>query len=603
MSLRVKLLLVVASISLAGLTAVVISSLKIVRDSNREQVQTTNRQVSDLVSHSVLNQLSDYHHKMEVVFRSWHRNPELNLDPEIFPDFIWITLIDVTNKTVFEWKRDDILNDQGVNLDQLLGVKKKDELADEIRAHFAEKNRWMIFNSSIKALFPTFILGTTFSSEATLGRRYTAIAEIRSDRLISNLKARPGQELVLVDSHQNILLSSKPGWDPSNLVLEDQEALKITRNLSEGEQEFRIIDYANRDKIVSSFFKFREGGGLTLILQEPLSALTVMEDVIQWRSIAIMVIVLVIMLNLLIFFANTIISPLTQLTLLMEKVGKGEFTGKIKVKVKDEIGRVATVFNKMINDLKDRDSEIEKAKGRLVQSEKMSAFGQMSAGIAHEVKNPLAGILGYAQMSKKKLSPDSEVLPYLDIIEKETVRCKEIVENLMRFARQEKAIMARMDINKTVKDSIRLVEHQMSISGIKVVQIYADDGIPIWLTGNPNQIQQVMMNLMLNAQQAMDNKGTLTITTHYEAESKRVLILVSDTGAGMPEDVKNRIFEPFFTTKGVGKGTGLGLSVTIGIINDHGGIIEVESELGKGTTFQIILPCEQTGEGSQSNAA
>ena len=113
------------------------------------------------------------------------------------------------------------------------------------------------------------------------------------------------------------------------------------------------------------------------------------------------------------------------------------------------------------------------------------------------------------------------------------------------------------------------------------------------MKGSSNQIQQVLMNLMLNAQQAMENKGTITVSTHYSSESQKVLVMVSDTGPGMADDVKSRIFEPFFTTKGVGKGTGLGLAVSIGIIKDHGGTIDVDSSVGRGTTFTITLPCEQ----------
>jgi signal transduction histidine kinase len=138
-----------------------------------------------------------------------------------------------------------------------------------------------------------------------------------------------------------------------------------------------------------------------------------------------------------------------------------------------------------------------------------------------------------------------------------------------------------------------LFEHQIGISGIKLVQIYALEGAPIWLTGNANQIQQVLMNLLLNAQQAMQNKGTITVSTHFSPESGKVIVMVSDTGPGMTEEVKARIFEPFFTTKGVGKGTGLGLSVSIGIIKDHGGVIDVETAIGKGTTFTITLPSQQ----------
>jgi signal transduction histidine kinase len=208
-------------------------------------------------------------------------------------------------------------------------------------------------------------------------------------------------------------------------------------------------------------------------------------------------------------------------------------------------------------------------------------------------------------MSRKKLPAESEVTPYLDIIEKETVRCKEIVENLMRFARQEKAEMSKMDLNKTIRDSVKLVEHQITISGIKIQQNFALEGAPIWMMGNPNQLQQVMMNLMLNAQQAMDNKGSLSISTAFDPDQKKAIVIVSDTGPGMPYEVKSRIFEPFFTTKGAGKGTGLGLSVTLGIVKDHGGVIEVESEVGRGTTFQITLPTDvdQGTSQQQTNVA
>jgi signal transduction histidine kinase len=162
----------------------------------------------------------------------------------------------------------------------------------------------------------------------------------------------------------------------------------------------------------------------------------------------------------------------------------------------------------------------------------------------------------------------------------------------MRFARQEKAEMSKMDLNKTIRDSVKLVEHQISISGIKIQQNFALEGAPIWMMGNPNQVQQVMMNLMLNAQQAMENKGSLSISTTFDSDQKKATVVVSDTGPGMSAEVKSRIFEPFFTTKGAGKGTGLGLSVTLGIVKDHSGVIEVDSEIGRGTTFQITLPAD-----------
>ncbi|MBN8554913.1 MAG: HAMP domain-containing protein [Deltaproteobacteria bacterium] len=599
-SIRVKLIAVVLLIAFSGLAAVVLSSLTIVRDSQHSIVENANIQVSDLVSKSILAQISEYRRKIEFVFNSWKANPSVKIEQGLFPDYLWVGFYDAKGKSVFEWSADDKLKEQGLSRELLIGYKNRDELFQEIKRQVlglkVKKNTWMIFNSSIKTLFPTFLLATAlFQPAAAEGEDeilYVGFAEIQAERLYASIQARRGQELTLIDSHQNVLLSTREKWDPSEIVFNDDEVMKAVGDLKLGKPSFVTLDYPKEESKFTSLYKFEEGGGLTLVLQEPFSGLRSGEKQIQTRSMMIALIVLIFTVNLLIFFGNSITAPLLQLMKMMEKAGKGEFTGRIKVASKDEIGRLATMFNKMLNDLREREDEIENAKSRLIQSEKMSAFGQMSAGIAHEVKNPLAGILGYAQMSKKKLDASSEVLPYVEIIEKEALRCKEIVENLMRFARQEKANLTRIDINKAVKDSVRLVEHQMSISGIKLVQMFALEGAPIWIKGNSNQVQQVMMNLMLNAQQAMENKGSLTVSTHYDQENQKVLIMVSDTGMGMSDEVKARIFEPFYTTKGVGKGTGLGLSVSIGIIKDHGGNIEVESSPGKGTTFTITLPCD-----------
>lgn len=602
MSLRLKLISVVLGIAMTSLLAVFISSVSIVRDGQREFVRAADRQVSDVLSRSIMAQVSDYRNKVVYIFNSWLENPEVKVESGLFPDYVWIKLVSLTSKQTFEWVAEDQLANSGISADMLLGKKKSDDLYQEAKALFRKTEEWMVFNSTIQPLLPTFLLVTALARRGETEPSYLGLAEIRAEKLFSNVRGRPGQQLILIDPHQNILLSTKEGWDPSEVSFQDQKILDLISSLKDGESHFLSIPYRDREEQVTSLYKFNEGG-LTLMLQLPTSLLRDGERRMEIQSLLIAFIVLLFTLNLLIFFARSITSPLMQLTKLMEKVGKGEFTGKIIVKSRDEIGRLANVFNKMLTDLKNRENEIEAAKSRLIQSEKMSAFGQMSAGIAHEVKNPLAGILGYAQMSKKKLQADSPIFPYMDIIEKETVRCKEIVENLMKFARQEKAVMSRIDINKTIKDSIRLVEHQIGISGIKLVQIFALDGAPIWIKGSANQIQQVMMNLILNAQQAMENKGTITVSTHFSLESQKVLIMISDTGPGMTDEVKSRIFEPFFTTKGVGKGTGLGLSVSIGIVKDHGGAIDVDSVVGKGTTFTITLSCDREQIPAQEAAA
>jgi len=242
----------------------------------------------------------------------------------------------------------------------------------------------------------------------------------------------------------------------------------------------------------------------------------------------------------------------------------------------------------MASELDSREKALQDAQTALIQSEKMAAFGQLGAGIAHEVKNPLAGILGLTQISLRKTEKGTLIHENLGIIEKETRRCTTIIQNLLKFARQERVAFEPVDINQIAQDAMAIVEHQLEMHKVKLKRNLAP-ALPT-IQGNGNQIQQVLINLMINAQQAMEgNPGEVTVTT-IGLNSSQVQVQVSDTGPGIPEDLQAKIFEPFFTTKPVGKGTGLGLSVSYGIIKEHKGDIRVESSPEKGTTFKISFP-------------
>ena len=179
----------------------------------------------------------------------------------------------------------------------------------------------------------------------------------------------------------------------------------------------------------------------------------------------------------------------------------------------------------------------------------------------------------------------------VSIIEKETKRCRTIIDNLLKFARHEKALLEPTQINEVLLETATLMNHQLEINEVKL-NVELSEDLPL-VHANGNQLQQVLMNLMMNAQQAMDGgSGAVTLRSRPTIEGE-VEILVEDNGPGMPEDVRSKIFEPFFTTKPTGKGTGLGLSVSFGIIEDHSGEIVVESEPGEGTTFSIKLPVMQ----------
>lgn len=287
-------------------------------------------------------------------------------------------------------------------------------------------------------------------------------------------------------------------------------------------------------------------------------------------------------------FARRLSRPLEKLSEAAEKVGKGEFEVVVEATSSDEIGALSHSFNRMTDELHERDLKLAGANAALVQSEKLAAFGQLGAGIAHEVKNPLAGILGYAQLTLRKLDEDSPFKKNLDIIESETRRCTEIISNLLKFARQEGAAMAPTDINEVVEAAMQIVDHQLGVNNVKISQELAPD-LPV-CQANANQLQQAIMNFAINAQQAMGSDGgNLAVRTHTGHEGE-VIIEVEDNGPGIPDDIKAKIFEPFFTTKPAGQGTGLGLSVTYGIIRDHGGDIRIEDVDGGGTRFVVNLP-------------
>jgi signal transduction histidine kinase/CheY-like chemotaxis protein len=240
--------------------------------------------------------------------------------------------------------------------------------------------------------------------------------------------------------------------------------------------------------------------------------------------------------------------------------------------------------------VEERTQELRAAQEQLLQSERLASIGQLAAGVAHEINNPMGVILGFAQGIVKTLPEDDPLRKPLTTIEKESLRCKRIVQNLLDFARHSEPTLHLTNINELIDTSCELVEHQTSLQNVKLVKGY-DPALPS-IMADPNQLQQVFINTMLNAYQAMPNGGTLHITTSTVGSELQVTF--TDTGTGIPLENIQNIFDPFFTTKEVGEGTGLGLSVSYGIIKAHGGDIEVESQVGKGTTFVIKLPLDKS---------
>ena len=227
---------------------------------------------------------------------------------------------------------------------------------------------------------------------------------------------------------------------------------------------------------------------------------------------------------------------------------------------------------------------------QLLQADKLASLGQLSAGVAHEINNPLGLILGYTQLMLREEPDSSQKHEDLKTIEKHTRNCKTIVEALLNFARKTETKKVLVDVNSAIEQVITVIRHQFELSGIAVHTHY-DPELPQVL-GDTEKLKQVLMNLVMNARQSISQSGQITVSTRYDAGHHKIVIAVQDTGSGIPPHVLTRIFDPFFTTKPTGQGTGLGLSVSYGIVTEHGGEIAVESEPEKGSLFSVTLPAE-----------
>ena len=237
------------------------------------------------------------------------------------------------------------------------------------------------------------------------------------------------------------------------------------------------------------------------------------------------------------------------------------------------------------------EKKLQETHVQLVSSEKMASLGKLAAGIAHEINNPLGGILIYSSLMMEDLPQEDSKKGDLARIVQEAGRCKEIVKSLLEFARQTEPKMEPTDINRAITEGLFFLENQALFHNIRIIK-KLDPFLP-FVKANAGQLKQVFMNIIVNAAEAIHGSGTLTITTSPAPDRKSVLVEFTDTGEGIPEENLTRIFDPFFTTKDVGKGTGLGLATSYGIVEEHGGKIRVKSKVGEGTTFSIELPIHQ----------
>jgi two-component system, NtrC family, sensor kinase len=297
--------------------------------------------------------------------------------------------------------------------------------------------------------------------------------------------------------------------------------------------------------------------------------------------------------------------PVKKLLQHAREVGSGNLDASVNITSRDEMGTLALVMNEMTHVLKnsydqleewgrtlegkvaERSQELERIQAQLIRSEKLASLGELVAGIAHEINNPLTGILVFSSLIKNDSRLDTALKSDIDMVIQETERCATIVKGLLDFSRESVPQKTCTSLNGILDASLALVKNQALFQNISIVLDYSQE-IPEILA-DPHQLEQVFINILLNASHAMSTGGILRIVTEFAADRNSVVVKIADTGCGIPEENLAKIFDPFFTTKET-SGTGLGLSVSYGIINSHGGSIEVESSVGVGTAFTIHLP-------------
>jgi two-component system NtrC family sensor kinase len=296
--------------------------------------------------------------------------------------------------------------------------------------------------------------------------------------------------------------------------------------------------------------------------------------------------------SLIVFLFGFITNPLKSLSKEMDRASTQNHPFPVPSKREDEIGSLQRSFYRMLERIGENEKERERTQRNLFLTEKMVAIGKLTAGMAHEINNPLGGILNCIYHFKKGIPSPERQREYLDLMEDGIKRIQKTVTNLLEYARNPHSERSSLEVGPLIEKALSLVDYQIRKNGISIERDISSNIPPIY--ADRDQMGQVLVNILLNAIQAMEQGGILTVNARNIAE--KLLITVSDTGGGIPDDVLPSVFDPFFTTKGEGKGTGLGLWISQGMIERHGGTIQVLSKEAKGTTVEIQLPMQSTQE-------
>jgi two-component system NtrC family sensor kinase len=368
-----------------------------------------------------------------------------------------------------------------------------------------------------------------------------------------------------------------------------------------------------QDWYLSAYAPIRDTSGATIgmlyvgVLEQPFTD-NLLRSLLVFLGIAAGGVALVYVVSVRV--ARRISTPIHDLTVAAQRIARGDYSQAVDGGSDDELGYLAHSFNAMSTEVQlahqalresadelerkveERTAELKRMQAQMIESEKMVAIGKLAAGVAHEINNPLTGVLTNSSLMLEDMADDHPWREDIQTIVNETLRCRKIVKGLLDFSRQTKPQRTLLDLNQVVEDTLSLVRNQTVFRNTRIVY-ELDPHLPTVLA-DADQMRQVVLNIVLNAAEAMVQGGELRVASAADPAAKAVTLRISDTGPGIPDEVRARIFEPFFTTKKTG--TGLGLAVAYGIIERHHGQIRIESARGRGTAFTVSVPIGGTAE-------
>ncbi len=441
-----------------------------------------------------------------------------------------------------------------------------------------------------------------------LNRNFELVGEI--NRVIFGVDQSAGLDIGSVTIFMDdVRVATTVMKDPNQRAVGTRVSAEVAQTvLRQGERWYGRA-YVVNDYRIAAYEPLRSRAGKVLgmlyvgMQEEPF--LAVRTDMMLTFLVVAAIGVLVV-LGLTYIITRSMIQPLEAIVAASNRIADGDFEhSNIHASSHDEIGHLADRFNKMVASIitmkseleewgrtleekvKQRTEELVVVQNQMAQSAKLASLGRLSAGVAHEINNPLGGILTFSMLALEECNEGNPMRQNLEIIIKQTMRCRDTVKSLLDFARQSAASPSLTDINEVVDRTLSLLQKQSIFQNVRTVRKFRPDHLQALI--DPGQLQQVVVNIALNAVDAMEESGTLTVETGIDEHAREVVIRFGDTGKGIPDEILSLIFEPFFTTKKVGGGTGLGLSIVHGIVTRAGGKVEASST-AKGATFTVRLP-------------